>query len=102
MNLYTFGPVHIQARLYEKRIINTFDKSNICITFIFSVMKCSELLRLLRRDGWIEIRQTGSHIIMKHPTKAKQLAVPNHGSKEMKKGLLSVIIKDADLKTNKR
>jgi len=61
-----------------------------------------ELLRLLRRDGWIEIRQTGSHIIMTHPLKDNQLTIPNHGAKEVKKGLLSVIVKDADLKTNKR
>jgi predicted RNA binding protein YcfA (HicA-like mRNA interferase family) len=65
-------------------------------------MKCSELLRLLHKDGWIEIRQSGSHIIMRHPTKIGQIPVPYHGSKEAKKGMLTVILKQAAIKTNKR
>lgn len=65
-------------------------------------MKCSELLRLLQKNGWIEIRRSGSHIIMRHPTKTGQLPVPYHGSKEVKKGLLTAILKQADIKTNKR
>lgn len=65
-------------------------------------MKCSELLKLLHNDGWVQIRQSGSHIIMRHPTKTGQIPVPYHGSKEVKKGLLSAILKQADIKTNKR
>lgn len=65
-------------------------------------MKCSELLKLLHNDGWVQIRQSGSHIIMRHPTKIGQIPVPYHGSKEVKKGLLSAILKQADIKTNKR
>ncbi len=41
-------------------------------------MKSSELLRLLKRDGWYEIRQTGSHIIMNHPFKKNKVIVPFH------------------------
>lgn len=65
-------------------------------------MKCGELLKLLHNDGWVQIRQSGSHIIMRHPTKTGQIPVPYHGSKEVKKGLLSAILKQADIKTNKR
>jgi predicted RNA binding protein YcfA (HicA-like mRNA interferase family) len=65
-------------------------------------MKYSELFKLLKKDGWFEIRQTGSHVIMKHPTKPEQLTVPNHGSKEVKKGLCSSLLKQAGIKTNKR
>ncbi len=50
-------------------------------------MKYSELFRLLKKDGWIEIRQKGSHVIMKHPAKGEQLTVPYHAGKEVKKGL---------------
>ncbi|WP_354355508.1 type II toxin-antitoxin system HicA family toxin [Pedobacter sp. UYP30] len=50
----------------------------------------------------MEIRQTGSHVIMKHDTKLQQLTVPNHGTKEVKKGLCSAILKQAEIKTNKR
>ena len=32
-------------------------------------MKFREVLALLRRDGWMEARQRGSHIQFTHPTK---------------------------------
>jgi predicted RNA binding protein YcfA (HicA-like mRNA interferase family) len=32
-------------------------------------MKSSELVRLLKRDGWYVLRQSGSHMIMEHPIK---------------------------------
>ena len=65
-------------------------------------MKYGELLRLLKKDGWFEVRQTGSHIIMRHPAKKNQVVVPSHQSKEIKKGTLNSILKDAEIKTSKR
>ncbi len=65
-------------------------------------MKSSELLRLLKKDGWLVVRQAGSHIRMKHPTKQNQLTVPFHSGKEVKKGTMQSILKDAEIKTNKR
>ncbi|MCF0038579.1 type II toxin-antitoxin system HicA family toxin [Dyadobacter fanqingshengii] len=65
-------------------------------------MKSSELFKLLIKDGWFEVRQTGSHRIMRHSVKQGQLIVPFHGSAEVKKGLLSALLKQADIKTNKR
>ena len=67
-----------------------------------SVMKSSELLRLLKRDGWFVERQSGSHAILKHIEKDGQLSVPIHASKEVKKGLLNAILKEANIKTAKR
>ncbi|HEY1870013.1 MAG TPA: type II toxin-antitoxin system HicA family toxin [Chitinophagaceae bacterium] len=60
-------------------------------------MKSSELLRLLLRDGWIIIRQTGSHIILRHPVKPGQINCPYHGQKEVGKGLEIKIKKEAGL-----
>jgi len=65
-------------------------------------VKSSELLRLLRKDGWYEVRQSGSHVIMKHPKKEGSIPVPFHASKEVKKGLLNAILKQAAIKTTKR
>lgn len=65
-------------------------------------MKYNDLFKLLRKDGWFEVRQKGSHVIMQHPTKPGQLTVPNHTGKEVKKGLLRTILKHAEIKTNKR
>jgi predicted RNA binding protein YcfA (HicA-like mRNA interferase family) len=60
-------------------------------------MKCSELLRLLRQAGWYADRQAGSHIIMKHNERTDFLIIPNHGSKEIGKGLEKKIKKQAGL-----
>lgn len=61
-------------------------------------MKSSELIRLLLKDGWYVIRQSGSHMIMVHPTKKEQIVCPNHGSHEVGKGLEKKIKKDAGIK----
>jgi predicted RNA binding protein YcfA (HicA-like mRNA interferase family) len=61
-------------------------------------MKCSELLRLLIKDGWFGVSKKGSHIKMKHPNKPGMLIFPDHGSKEMGKGMEKKIRKDAGLK----
>ena len=65
-------------------------------------MKYNELFRLLKKDGWFEVRQSGSHVIMKHAEKPEQLTVPFHAGKEVKKGLLSALLKQAGIKTTKR
>ncbi len=74
--------------------------SNKFITFVF--VKYNELFRLLKKEGWFEVRQKGSHIVMQHPTNPEQLTVPYHAGKEVKKGLLKALLKQADIKTNKR
>ena len=61
-------------------------------------MKYNEFIRLLKSKGWFEVRQSGSHVIMQHPDTEVQLTVPNHGSKEIGKGLQQKIMKQAGLK----
>jgi len=61
-------------------------------------MKCSELLRILLKDGWMVVSTKGSHLKMKHQTKPGLIIFPDHGSKEMGKGLEKKIRKDARLK----
>jgi len=61
-------------------------------------MKSSELVRLLKKDGWYTIRQSGSHMIMVHPIKRGQIVCPSHGSQEVGKGLEKKIKKDAGIK----
>ncbi len=61
-------------------------------------MKSSELIRMLKKDGWFVVRQSGSHMIMQHPTKTGQIVMPDHGSHEVGRGLEKKIKKDAGLK----
>jgi len=50
-------------------------------------MKCSELYRLLIRDGWYPVSQKGSHVKLKHDKKAGIIIFPNHGSQKVGRGL---------------
>ena len=61
-------------------------------------MKCSELYRLLTKDGWYPVSQSGSHVKLKHEEKTGIIIFPNHGSQEVGKGLERKIRKDAGLK----
>ena len=61
-------------------------------------MKCSELLRILKKDGWYVISQKGSHLKLGHSSKTNKIIFPNHGSQEVGKGLENRILKEARLK----
>lgn len=61
-------------------------------------MKCSELLRVLKSDGWYTTSQKGSHIKLKNRDKEGIIIFPDHGSQEIGKGLVSKILKQAGLK----
>ena len=50
-------------------------------------MKCSNALRILKKDGWYILSQRGSHIKLIHSTKNGIIIFPNHGSQELAKGL---------------
>jgi mRNA interferase HicA len=60
-------------------------------------MKSSQLLRMLRRDGWFIVSQEGSHLKMVHPTKDGFIMVPFHGSREVGKGLEQRLLKKAGI-----
>ena len=51
-----------------------------------------DLLNFLRREGYQKVRQTGSHIILEHPSR-RMLVVPQHRG-DVPKGLLVRILKD--------
>jgi mRNA interferase HicA len=61
------------------------------------LMKSSELVGLLQKDGWYVIDQKGSHRKMAHPWRGNILIVPFHGSRELEKGLERKILKEAGL-----
>ena len=61
-------------------------------------MKCSELYKILTKDGWYSVSQKGSHVKIRHETKNGTIIFPNHGSQEKGKGLENKILKDAAIK----
>lgn len=61
-------------------------------------MKCSEALRILKKDGWYIVSQSGSHIKLRHDSKSGTIIFPNHGSKELGKGLQKKLFNQAGIK----
>lgn len=59
-----------------------------------SSFKAREIVKILKKLGYIEKRQTGSHLIMFNPELKLIIPVPIH-TKELKKGLVRAIIKEA-------
>lgn len=57
--------------------------------------KPKEIVKILQKLGFVKKRQTGSHIIMYNNSKNKIIPVPYH-VKDLKKGLLKGIIKQAE------
>lgn len=57
------------------------------------MVSARELIRFLVRQGYRKVRQTGSHLILEHPTR-KALVIPVH-AKDLPKGLFLRILKDA-------
>lgn len=60
------------------------------------ILKPREIIKVLIKIGFVKARQTGSHFIMKNSKTGKIVPIPIH-AKTLKKGLLSAIIKEADL-----
>lgn len=58
-------------------------------------MSGTDLVRALERDGWSVVRQRGSHVRLKKAGRRNALVVPLH--KEIRKGTLAGILRDADL-----
>jgi predicted RNA binding protein YcfA (HicA-like mRNA interferase family) len=56
----------------------------------------SEIIRALRSDGWELIRQKGSHMQFRHPTKPGLVTVP-HPNKDLPVGTLKSIEKQSGL-----
>jgi predicted RNA binding protein YcfA (HicA-like mRNA interferase family) len=56
-----------------------------------------EFCRFLERNGWVLLRQRGSHRVYGKAGEALRLAVPVHGSKPLKLGVFKGLLKDAKL-----
>lgn len=58
-------------------------------------VKPAKLIRIIQKKGFIIVRQSGSHVILKHPDN-RFTSIPNH-RKTIGKGLLSKIMKDTKI-----
>jgi predicted RNA binding protein YcfA (HicA-like mRNA interferase family) len=61
-------------------------------------IKVRELIRLLEKEGWIQLRVKGSHRQFRHPSKPLVITVPGNEGQELSPGTLNDILKKAGLK----
>ena len=60
-------------------------------------MNSREIIRQLKKDGWYEVNQVGSHKQFKHPAKAGRVTVP-HPNRDVPVGTLRSIEKQAGIR----
>lgn len=65
-------------------------------------MKYRELLKELADDGWVQIRQTGGHRQLRHPTKPGAVTVAGRPGEDVPKSTLASIVKQAGLERKRR
>ena len=61
-------------------------------------MTFREVDKLLRDNGWYQVRKKGSHVHYQHKDYPNTVTVPDHGNTDIKKGTLNSILKQAGLK----
>ena len=57
------------------------------------LLSAQELIRILKKMGFQEIRQRGSHKYFKHPD-GRVTVVPDHSGREIGRGLLKKILNE--------
>ena len=61
-------------------------------------LSARQVIQALKRLGFAEDRQKGSHLIMYHPLQKRRVVIPLHAGATIKKPLLiSIIEKDAGI-----
>jgi len=60
-------------------------------------MNSRDVIAALKRDGWYEVAQRGSHLQFKHPEKPGRVTVP-HPRRDIPIGTLASIEKQSGLK----
>ena len=64
---------------------------------IIHIMQSKELIKILTKAGWVEVRIVGSHHQFKHPKRKEVVTVP-HPKKDLPIRTVNNILKAAGLK----
>jgi len=60
-------------------------------------LKATQIIRALKKAGFIEDRQKGSQLVLINPHKNARTVIPIHAGKDIKKPLVRAIIHDTQL-----
>lgn len=60
------------------------------------LVSCNKMANFLEKEGFVKLRQTGSHAFFKHPD-GRTTIVPIHNNQELGRGLLKAILEEFNL-----
>jgi len=60
------------------------------------ILKARDLIRILEKLGFYELRQKGAHICFKHPD-GRFTLVPKHSGEDIGRGLLRQILREINI-----
>ncbi|MBN1936099.1 MAG: type II toxin-antitoxin system HicA family toxin [Anaerolineae bacterium] len=63
---------------------------------LLTVVRGSDLVKVLQRAGFVVVRQRGGHVRLEHPD-GRAVTVPVHARQDVGRGLLRKILRDAEL-----
>ncbi len=66
------------------------------MSFKLPAVTAKEIIKIIERKGFVRVRQSGSHAIFKNES-GKRTTIPVHSNKNIGKGLLKQIMKDANI-----
>jgi len=61
------------------------------------VLSASQVCKILKKHGFIEVRQSGSHIIMRRQLSGRGITVPVPNHSEIARGTLKSIIDQSEI-----
>ena len=70
--------------------IGTAESNDLCV-----FVKVREVIRILERDGWTQVRQRGSHRQFRHPEKVGRVTVSGNLGDDVPLGTLRAMFRQA-------
>ncbi|MFA0740100.1 MAG: hypothetical protein DFNUSKGM_000198 [Candidatus Fervidibacter sacchari] len=61
------------------------------------MLKVREIIKLLKQDGWYQVRMKGSHRQFKHPRKKGIVTIAGNLNDELAPGTLNSILRQAQI-----
>ena len=86
--------VFLKAKEFFKEGLRFLHKKFFANTKQLPSLKARDVIRILKRLGFREDGQKGSHLLLVHSENGRRTVVPVHGGKDIKKPLLKKIIEE--------
>jgi len=64
------------------------------------IIKAKELIKALKKLGFLEHRQVGSHLVIRHDD-GRRTVVPVHSEQNIPRGTLKAILRDIEISVDK-